>query len=508
MMELGSTDAGKEVVEELRNVIPGIWLAGVEKEATFDRSVFDEVITTQPDAVFGRYEKIDLAQLAVDPKLASLVAPAEGRLLNALEIVSIKDPRRYPKPLRGVPVFKDSYSARKDLLNRHLCFWNYVFDSFRIDAVIHENLGQEGYDFVALTLARAKNIPTLTFNICGQFPRTLFVQEDEHGLGSLNLGEKLKALAAGISTYESTDFIRRSIPAIKESPNARLMAQSAGYPTGALLSWLFDRSIHRGKTSSLGIPRMIVRKLTRFSRDPKRGWQNFQRSRLLARTTRQNQLEERSVCQTLKPAENFLYFPLQFQPETATSVKARSFYRTREAVAYVAKMLPKDWRLVVKEHPHQFRRLLPRDHGFYSQIASIPNVIFVHHATDNELLVRRAQGLVTISHSSISAHALFNSKPVISLGESHFREAPGYFCVQSDAELGQAIAFIESGLPPSSCGDFEVFVKRLESSCIEGELGEKPNEMSIHEWNRILRTTRTSVARMIREWLISRNLGV
>jgi hypothetical protein len=187
-------------------------------------------------------------------------------------------------------------------------------------------------------------------------------------------------------------------------------------------------------------------------------------------------------------------------------VKARSFYRTREAVAFVAKALPKGWTIVVKEHPHQLRRLLPRDIGFYSQIASIPNVTFVDHRTSNELLVREARGLVTLSHSSVSAHALFNHKPVISLGESHFREAPGYFCVQSDADLAEAIDFVESGLPTSACGDLETFLDRLESSCLEGEFGEKPDEVAQAEWDRILTTTRTNVSRVIREWLRSQNL--
>lgn len=505
-LELGSTEAGRRVIEELRQMIPGIWIAGVEKQQFYTKSVFDTVITTQIDAFLGRYEAVNMSALSMSPELTSLIAPHEGKILNLLGLAGARSVSDYPTPLHGVPVYKDSYDARKGLFNRHCQFWNYVLDNYNIDAVIHENLGQEGYDYTALQVARVKDIPTLVFNITGQFPRVLFVQEDELGLGKLDFGSALKA-GIGTSLYpEDPNFIRRSISTTQVSPDAGLKGDYSRYQTSPVASWLFDRSIYKNQLSIFTIIVAVLRKIKRFSLDPRGSLRTVKRSRELLRSTRRSLQEESAyaIAPNLQP--NYIYFPLHFQPETSSSIKARGFYRLREAVAFLASALPVDWRIIVKEHPHQFRRLLLREPGFYAQIAAIPNVELVHHRSQNSELVHHARAIACVSHSSITAHAVMAKIPVISLGESHFREAPNYFCVQSSDDLRDAMNVITKQMDSVGISDFDNFLDRLEKSTFEGEFGEQFNDVSDEEWERTLLVTQKNISQVIGAWLRLRGL--
>lgn len=506
LMELGSTESGKGVVEELRNLVPNVWIAGVEKRSDYSHSAFDHVVTTQSEAFFGNYKGSLLPSLAITPELDRLMAPFEGKLLNILGLAATRPTHHYPKPSYGVPLFRDSYAARKDLLTRHILFWNRFFTDYRIDGVIHENLGQEGYDYVALQLARARSIPTLTFNIAGQFPRVLFVQETESGIGDLALGRHLKGADPQIREREASDFIRRSLKETQRSPDAGLKSEPVGYKTHAMISWLFDRSIYVNKGILRSLPTVALRKIVRVLRSPKESFFNLRRSSRLMRISSNNQKEEASVCTDANLSIPYLYFPLHFQPETSTSIKARSFYRLREAVAFVASALPPGFMLLVKEHPHQFRRLLEREEGFYRQIAAIPQVQLIHHSTPNGVLVKSSRAVVCASHSSITAHAILNNKIVISLGDSHFREAPGYFCVRSTEELSTVMSHVVAGTAADSFGRLEEFVTALEASTIEGEFGERPDELPDEEWRRTSDVTRHGVSRLITEWLRLRGL--
>lgn len=500
-MELGSTDVGKLVIQRLRELSPGIWIAGVEKRPDYKDSAFDLVVTNQLDAFFGRYESVNMPSLAVTPELSELIAPYEAKLLNAAGLAGIRDTNDYPPPLHGVPVYSESYEARKDLLYRHVRFWNHVFDVHGIQAVFHENLGQEIFDYVALQLARARGIPTLTFNISGQFPQVLFVQESERELGDLGLGFKLKEIIGKNLQEERADFITKSVGRFAQTADSGLATAVQQYETSPVKSWLLNRNIYEGRITLPLALRAISAKIFRFLDDPVIRFRRFRRTRALVRDTQRSYQEESSFSTKWDCSEPFLYFPLHFQPETSSSVKGRNFYVLREAVAFVASELPTGWKLVVKEHPHQFRRLLKRPEGFYAQLVSIPNVILTNHAANNETLVQEARAVISVSHSSITSFALFMGKPVISLGDSHFREAFGYHCVTSTSELRITMAKIANGWDQDRPSLRSDFLEQLSRSTFEGEFGEKPDNYSDDEWERLQALTGQNIGAVITEWL-------
>jgi len=451
--------------------------------------------------LYGRYQQFRLPQIPVSPELYALVAPFEGRVLAMLERIALNPIDTFPLPVDGVPKFTDSYEARADLFFRHCRFWNYVFSHLKINALVAQNFGHQGYDEVAISLAQALGIPTLIFNDTTTLPFVQFVQEHVSGLGDLELGTRLKSAIREEMTAESQDFVKRHLTAAVNRPD-RFEVKPSDFRTSLFSSWLADNNV---RVSGTLTPRQLVfglnTKLKRFWRSPlaAAGRLRVKVPRYLA--TKRAQREE-NLHVSLPPDGKYLYFPLNFQPEASTSIKGRHFYRLREAVTFVASELPPDYTLVVKEHPHQLRRHYPRAQGFFSQIAAIPRVTLVHHATDNEHLILNASGVCAIAHSSISAHALFNGKPVISLGYAFFKEAPNFYSIDSTRALRAAIQAVT--LPRADGAaiiDLSRFFERLEDATFEGVLGYRPLDVSETEYQRLVEVTSTNLGNVISKWL-------
>jgi hypothetical protein len=505
---MGSDSESRGAIAELRRLIPEIWIAGVDEKFETEGLVFDELVTSHRDAYLGTYERFDLASLPIGPELYKLVAPFEGQALDMLGRIRFHRPSDYPRAIRGVPQYVDSYEARVDLFGRHCRFWNYVLDHFDIDAVISQNFGHQGFDFVALQLAKAKGIPTLIFNETAQFPMVQFVQEDANGLGRLELGMALKQRLSGQLLPEADNFVRRSLGWITSSPDRTYNMKAVNkYQTSPIMSWLVDSRVQVNPEFSITqIRRSAATKMRRLVSDPLNAIRTFRRSQKWVRATKQSMAEEAHYSTKATISNPYIYFPLHFQPEATTSAKGRNFFRLREAVCFLASALPDGWQLIVKEHPHQWRRLLPRPEGFFAQIAAIPNVQLVHHSSDNQHLVSQARAVACVSHSSITAHAVMRGTPVISLGNSHFRTAPGYFCIETSEELRSVMHKIASNLPTRSDEDVQAFISALEASTFEGLLGYKPLNISETEYQRVLSLTESNIPRIIREWLVLRGL--
>lgn len=498
-MKLGSDSESRGVIEKLRELLPNLWIAGVEERLDTENTVFDLVVTSHYDAYLGHYEQIDLDALAMTPELYSLVAPFEGQALSMLDRVRYYDPGNYPPPRSGLPQFQDSFDARSDLFSRHCRFWNHILNELKIDAVIAQNFGHQGYDFVALSLAEAKGIPTLVFNETGQFPRVQFVQEKVRELGTFELGKELKRRVSSEMLPENPDFIRNSIRNVEKAPDR--FGVMAEYSTSPLASWLTDANVRTAKPSLRVVLGALANKWRRFKSSPRKRLRTTVKTFNRIRRTLTSMSEERRYSRVPDLKTKFVYFPLHFQPEATTSVKGRHFYRLREAVSFVAAHLPNGWSLIVKEHPHQWRRFYDRKLGFFAELSKIPRVQLIHHSYDNNPLIEQSQAVVCVSHSSITAYASTRGKPVISLGNSHFRRSPKYFCITSTEEIENVFQLISGEDTTPESHDRENFIRDLELGTFEGLLGYTPKDIGSDEYHRIVQVTQQNISLVIREWL-------
>jgi hypothetical protein len=111
--------------------------------------------------------------------------------------------------------------------------------------------------------------------------------------------------------------------------------------------------------------------------------------------------------------ERFVFFPLHFQPEMTTLVLAPYCVDQIAVVENVAKTLPIDHRLYVKEHKASLGR---REIGYYRRLKRIPNVRLISPHVDSHDLIRRASAVCVLS-STVGWEAILYGKPVVTLGD-------------------------------------------------------------------------------------------
>jgi len=138
---------------------------------------------------------------------------------------------------------------------------------------------------------------------------------------------------------------------------------------------------------------------------------------MIKRKLRENFLEKNTIC--LIPDEYpYVYFPMHLEPERALSISAPNYTNQLEVIHSIAKSLPIDFKLLVKDHP-QMGDSNWREISYYKQILEIPNVKLMHHLTSDEELIKNSSLVITIAGTS-SMSATFFGKPSIVFSETIF----------------------------------------------------------------------------------------
>ena len=118
------------------------------------------------------------------------------------------------------------------------------------------------------------------------------------------------------------------------------------------------------------------------------------------------------------PAQKFVYFPLPVQPEAWSNAWAPFHTNLVSIIENLAKSVPSEYLLLVKEHPGQKGKLW-RELDFYKKILALPNVRLIHPEMDNYELISKCD-LVSLINSSGGLEALFYKKPVIVFSDVYY----------------------------------------------------------------------------------------
>jgi len=108
----------------------------------------------------------------------------------------------------------------------------------------------------------------------------------------------------------------------------------------------------------------------------------------------------------------FVYFPLHLQPEATTAIRAPFYLNQVALVENIAKSIPVDMKLYVKEHPAMAGK---RDSRYYHEIRKIPNVRLIDASVSSHALIKNSSLVATIT-GTVGWEALLMKKPVITFG--------------------------------------------------------------------------------------------
>ena len=118
----------------------------------------------------------------------------------------------------------------------------------------------------------------------------------------------------------------------------------------------------------------------------------------------------------------FAFFPLHTEPEVQINVCNKLHLNQIEAVRLIARSLPVEWKLVVKEHPWSVGR---RPASYYRKLLEIPNVLLSYPAIGARDWIVESK-LVTVISSSVGFEAAVLGKPVVSVGHPLFNILPSH----------------------------------------------------------------------------------
>jgi len=143
-------------------------------------------------------------------------------------------------------------------------------------------------------------------------------------------------------------------------------------------------------------------------------------------------ISEKEITQ--KP---YVFFPLHYQPERDTLIQAPYANNQLEIIEHIAKSLPINYSLYVKEHPVMRIRGW-REPEYYKKILSFPNVKIIHPNVKARTIIEQSDLIVTIN-GTIGIEALIEKKPVITFVETSYSKIRGVEFINDHNSLPKAI---------------------------------------------------------------------
>lgn len=149
--------------------------------------------------------------------------------------------------------------------------------------------------------------------------------------------------------------------------------------------------------------------------------------------------------------EKYVYFPLHLQPELTTAILGGEFVDQVYALEELAKIVPEDFSIVVKENPYQ--NGFKRPWGYYDRIKQIKNVKIIPMSYSSIELIQYCSGVATIN-GTCGWEAICLQRPVLTFGTAWYSKLDGVYSYHRPKEREDFLNF------PSR--DFKVIDKAIE----------------------------------------------
>jgi hypothetical protein len=146
---------------------------------------------------------------------------------------------------------------------------------------------------------------------------------------------------------------------------------------------------------------------------------------------------DKNFLELLPEDQKFVYFPLHVQPERNIDLDSPFYSNQIEVISKIAKSLPINFKLFVKEHPNmKFRNW--RKISDYKKINQIPNVELIHPSVKPDDIIKKCELAITIAGNA-GLEAAFYQKPAIILADLIYSSIPSVFRLKNIDDLPDTI---------------------------------------------------------------------
>jgi hypothetical protein len=188
-----------------------------------------------------------------------------------------------------------------------------------------------------------------------------------------------------------------------------------------------------------------------------------------------------------------IFFPLQNEPEVSLTYFSPEFNNTFEAISLLAKSLPSDTILLLKEQSGTFG---VRSRKYYNQISKLFNVYWADPDIHSWSYIKISNIVATLT-GTVQVEAVYMDKPVISFSKSNIvNYLPTVHYVKNYNDVKKAVEYILSGCinnndfikskyalynaQINSSEEFSGYVKTVRSEDLEVGIGSKASKMFLN----------------------------
>jgi len=178
--------------------------------------------------------------------------------------------------------------------------------------------------------------------------------------------------------------------------------------------------------------------------------------------------------------KKYIYFPLHLQPERSTLPEGLIFNDQVLAVRLLSASLPKDWIIIIKEHPKQhtydLRGINSRSSLDYKRLERIDGVYLTPINENHNHLIKNSQMTATIS-GSVSWEGLLEGKPSLVFSEVWHHQCKSTKYIDSSESIKQSIKELMLKSKKDVTSDICNFIRNTIKFYIHGGLNNNHIEM-------------------------------
>lgn len=313
-----------------------------------------------------------------------------------------------------------------------LKYWCGAINLFKPEAIIFNTLPHNPYTFAVYVLAKLFKIKTIFFDEILPSDRVLLYN---------HIGEESPRLKTEIEKT-SNDFSFDDLNQDIKKHYLFLSGERDIYcqTNAAEDSVLLKRASYWGEARyKMGIISTVI----------KRGRLIYYIGELLKKSKDNLRKEYQKLQVDFDSSFNYVYFPLQFQPEASSCPCGSVFNNQLLALEILSAAIPRSWIIYVKEHPGSWPLSGAgfygyRFKGYYGRIAKFKNVKIVPVAIKSWQMIKYAKAIATLTGTA-GWEALLREKPILVFGWPFYKSGFGVFKVNDVISCRYAIEKISAG---------------------------------------------------------------
>lgn len=446
-----------EQLEEDEDIHPVYWICTGSLKEDVRNEYPDIVVHDSYDCIRGKFHSeynSDNFLFPVDEEVLESLTNFES---IALKMMDRLDPG-------NIADYEFSYTDRIRKYHRSVSYWLKVIEEENPDLAIFGNAPHLVSDYILYAVCDHKDVDTLILTP-SSLPETFFVRSKVNEMPELE--EKIDKQ---ISHDAIEDHIDRISNSYEEAQPEYMEDQRGNLEFPGLKSTLSDvagRLINlRGERENPNFKELDKR--IEDSNITNWFWLKY---RIKSRIYRMK-LKKHYSKLSKKPdlSKKYVYFPLHYQPERTTCPEAGQFVHQYLIVNLLARELPSDIQIYIKEHPSQFSSSLKGELGrktsFYDDIIDYENVHLISEEVSTFDLIDNSFAVATATGTA-GWEALIREKPALVFGNAWYQHAPECYRIKTKEDFEKSLKSIYASSGPT-VGEIKKFAALLDRQGYDG----------------------------------------